>query len=163
MLIYLSREKIFSYYFKNKRKRSPIFMSDAENLFQANQYLSFNLGIAFLSLAGIPPLVGFFAKAFVLFNLLNANFFFASVLFLFIAIFSTYYYIRMLKIFLYNFKDSKLFFGPLFNKTSILLDTFSLGFYTFLLFGIFFSPTTVFVLVHYICAFILFSNKKTRY
>ena len=136
MLIYLSRKNIFSYLLKHKRSRSPYFMSDSENLFNANKFLGFNLGLSFFSLAGIPPLVGFFAKAFVLFNLLSVNFFFVPVLFLFIAIFSTYYYIRMIKIFLFSFTDSILFFGPLLNKKSILFDTFSLGFYTFLLLGI---------------------------
>jgi NADH-quinone oxidoreductase subunit N len=145
-LLYLSKNKIAIYF--NKIEQQPYYITDSEHLFKSSKNFGFNLGLAFFSLAGIPPLVGFFAKAFILFNLLSLNYFF-------IPIFSTYYYIRMIKIFLFNSVDSKLFFGPLFSQNSIFFDVFILGIYSFILVASFFSPTTLFVIIYYISSFIL--------
>jgi NADH-quinone oxidoreductase subunit N len=150
-LLYLSKNKIAIYF--NKIEQQPYYITDSEHLFKSSKNFGFNLGLAFFSLAGIPPLVGFFAKAFILFNLLSLNYFFIPILFLTVAIFSTYYYIRMIKIFLFNSVDSKLFFGPLFSQNSIFFDVFILGIYSFILVASFFSPTTLFVIIYYISTF----------
>ncbi len=152
-MLYLSKNKIAIYF--NKIEQQPYYITDSEHLFKSSKNFGFNLGLAFFSLAGIPPLVGFFAKAFILFNLLSLNYFFIPILFLTVAIFSTYYYIRMIKIFLFNSVDSKLFFGPLFSQNSIFFDVFILGIYSFILVALFFSPTTLFVIIYYISTFIL--------
>ena len=151
VLLYSSKNKITSY----QGSSQPFYLTDSEHLFKSSKSFGFNIGLALFSFAGIPPLVGFFAKAFILFNLLSLNYFFIPVLFLTVAIFSTYYYIRMIKIFLFSSVDAKLFFGPLFYQNSIFLDVFIIGIYSFLLVGSFFYPTTLFVFIYYISTFIL--------
>jgi len=146
-LLYLSKNKIAIYF--NKIEQQPYYITDSEHLFKSSKNFGFNLGLAFFSLAGIPPLVGFFAKAFILFNLLSLNYFFIPILFLTVAIFSTYYYIRMIKIFLFNSVDSKLFFGPLFSQNSIFFDVFILGIFLY-------SCSFVFFTYNIICYYLLY-------
>jgi NADH-quinone oxidoreductase subunit N len=66
-----------------------------------NNILSFILVISFFNLAGIPPLSLFFAKFFIILNLLNNGYFYISLILILATVFAAYYYIRIAKLVYY--------------------------------------------------------------
>lgn len=80
------------------------------------QILTLNLCI--FSLAGIPPFVGFYAKIGVLISVLNSGYYFLTLLGVIASIISTYYYLRIVKLTLFDSLDINLFFKNVFNNIS---------------------------------------------
>ncbi|MDM8335555.1 NADH-quinone oxidoreductase subunit N [Wolbachia pipientis] len=59
--------------------------------------LAFHLSVILLSMAGIPPLAGFFAKLFVFESLINSGFINLSLIFVIASVISCYYYLNIIK------------------------------------------------------------------
>jgi NADH-ubiquinone oxidoreductase chain 2 len=82
----------------------PINISDMEyinslkGLFIKNPILSLSLAICLFSFAGVPPLVGFFAKQQVLYSSNSAGFFFLSLIAILVSVISAFYYLKIIKI-----------------------------------------------------------------
>lgn len=85
------------------------------NLFFINKALTVSLIIFLFTSAGLPPLVGFLSKFFVLLSLVNFNsqLFYILVLILILAPLSGFYYIRILKFLSFNKKRYWIFFYPI--------------------------------------------------
>jgi NADH-quinone oxidoreductase subunit N len=58
------------------------------------------------SIAGIPPLAGFFSKLFVILSIISQEYYFTSFLVVIISSVACFYYIRLIKIFFFT-KASK--------------------------------------------------------
>ncbi|KAI8574953.1 hypothetical protein K450DRAFT_181533 [Umbelopsis ramanniana AG] len=78
---------------------SPVqFINQLKGQFQMNPLLGISLAICLFSMAGIPPLVGFFGKQMVLYSAVhNGNFFLALVAIL-TSVVSAAYYLRVIKV-----------------------------------------------------------------
>lgn len=73
---------------------------------KSNPTLAFSFAILLFSLAGIPPLMGFFNKLFILLSLsLTNNLYFLLIIVVFSSI-SSFYYIRMIKMLLFDFNKN---------------------------------------------------------
>ncbi|MGL9717905.1 MAG: NADH-quinone oxidoreductase subunit N [Wolbachia sp.] len=59
--------------------------------------LAFHLSILLLSMAGIPPLAGFFAKLFIFKSLINSGFIGLSLILVVTSVISCYYYLNIIK------------------------------------------------------------------
>ncbi|UWI83218.1 NADH-quinone oxidoreductase subunit N [Wolbachia endosymbiont of Howardula sp.] len=59
--------------------------------------LAFHMSILFLSMSGLPPLAGFFAKLFVFNSLIQSGYFITSVILAISSIISCYYYLNIIK------------------------------------------------------------------
>lgn len=80
------------------RKNSPIqLISQLKGYFYINPVLSLSLGITIFSFAGIPPLVGFFAKQMVLSSALDNGYIFMSLVAVLTSVISAYYYLAVVK------------------------------------------------------------------
>jgi NADH-quinone oxidoreductase subunit N len=80
--------------FLNKRL---IYLADFSLLIKKNLLLAMS-GILFLfSLAGIPPVAGFFAKFYVIFSLVNSNVYFLAMFGLLTSVLTSFYYIRLIR------------------------------------------------------------------
>jgi len=115
--------------FSNSGKSKTLL--DLGALSTKNPLLSFSAMIALFSLAGIPPLSGFFAKIEIFISALNASIFLASLFAILSSVVSAFYYIRLVKI-IYFEKGQLYFSSPLINYScSILLAvcTFALLFF----------------------------------
>jgi NADH-quinone oxidoreductase subunit N len=82
---------------------------DLSNIVTANPLLALTGLLAFFSLAGVPPLAGFYAKMQVFVHTMGSSFFFASFFAILTSVISSYYYIRVIK---------NIYFEGLINKTS---------------------------------------------
>lgn len=96
-----------------------------------NPLLGFSAMLLIFSLAGIPPLAGFFAKIEIFINALNASLFFACFFAIISSVISAFYYIRLVKI-AYFEKNNPYFIPPLINEAcslTLAFSTFSLIFF----------------------------------
>lgn len=78
-------------------------VTDFKGLFYLNPSLAIFFSIFLFSLIGIPPLVGFYAKFFILLQLYCYDFFYMVILILVMSAIGSYYYLKILKeIFFYK-------------------------------------------------------------
>ena len=73
-------------------------VDDLKGLNKRNPWLAFMLMLVMLSMAGIPPLVGFFTKLLVLKALVDAQMTWVAILGLIFAVIGAFYYLRIIKV-----------------------------------------------------------------
>lgn len=78
------------------------------------------------SLAGIPPLLGFFSKLFILISALSASSYILIIFVLLCTIISTYYYCRLIKILYFSFSLKYAFISELPLIPALFVSIFSL-------------------------------------
>ena len=102
---------LFTYVSKNKefekltdKNNSPIqLISQMKGYFYINPVLALSLSITIFSFAGIPPLVGFFAKQLVLSAALDGGYVFLALVAILTSVISAVYYLNIIKkIFFYK-------------------------------------------------------------
>ena len=111
--------------------------------FKSNFVLSFSACVFLFSIAGIPPLLGFFLKFSVFLSIVNLSFFLFCILLVLINVISTFYYIRLIKIMVFEKFSNNLFLRPVSKEISILLS-----FCSFLLFFLFVNPNFLWLLCY---------------
>jgi len=82
-------------------KRENIFyenISDLSGLSKNNPLLALAFLIIFFSLAGIPPLAGFFAKFYVFMAVIESKMYTLAIIGLLTTVVSAFYYLRIIKI-----------------------------------------------------------------
>ena len=87
---------ILSLYFNNNNKISLIY--ELIGLSKINPVLAITLAVTVLSMAGIPPLAGFFSKFFIFLSAIEANLYILAIFGVLTSVISTVYYIRLIKI-----------------------------------------------------------------
>jgi NADH-quinone oxidoreductase subunit N len=80
-------------------------VNDFKGLNTRNPWLAFMMLLIMFSLAGIPPMVGFFAKLGVLQALINADKIWLAAVALVFAIIGAYYYLRVVKVMYFEAPD----------------------------------------------------------
>ncbi len=126
-----------SYYYRTR------FLTDTVMLTRTNPVLGWTAVLVVFSLAGIPPLGGFFAKLAVFQSSIDAGFFFLSGLVFIIGVISMVYYLGLIKLFSFE----KGFWGktkPLGKSSSLILGIFGIIVICFVLFANFISLFTYF-------------------
>jgi NADH-ubiquinone oxidoreductase chain 2 len=84
------------------------FISELKGVFNINPILSLSLAICLFSMAGVPPLLGFFAKQQVLYASISSEFIFLSFVAILMSVISAYYYLKIIKVsHFYNLSDVK--------------------------------------------------------
>src|SRR6266446_5542144 len=74
------------------------YILELKSLFFSNPLLSLCLCICLFSMAGIPPLIGFFSKQFVLYAALQNGFYLTSILAIIVSVISASYYLKIVKL-----------------------------------------------------------------
>ncbi len=67
-------------------------------LLKKNSFLAFSMLIMLFSLAGIPPIAGFFSKLYVLLSIIDKNLYLIAIIAVFSMIISAFYYLKIIKI-----------------------------------------------------------------
>jgi len=120
---------------KDNSDRSKTLV-DFSFLSATNPLLALTGLIAFFSLAGVPPLAGFYAKMSIFLATISSSLIFASVFAILTSVISSYYYIRIIKSFYFEKRDNTTFFVPVTRSCSL-----TMGVSSFLLIHFFVNPT----------------------
>ena len=110
-----------SYISLNINKKPIKYLTDFSNLFSINKLLSFIIILNILSLAGIPPLAGFFSKLFIFFSAIKANYFNLIFIAIIISIISSFYYLKLIKIIFFEKINKKYYISQINKIQSIIL------------------------------------------
>jgi len=90
------------------------YISELKGQFFANPLLSISLSICLFSMAGVPPLIGFFSKQFVLYSALQNGYYFISIVAIVVSVISASYYLNIIKVL--NTNSSKNLDSIIINK-----------------------------------------------
>ena len=82
-------------------------ISDLSGISKKNPVLAFALLIILFSLAGIPPLAGFFAKFYVFKAVLEQSMYFLAIVGLLSTVVAAFYYLRIIKIMYFDKEKDK--------------------------------------------------------
>lgn len=109
------------------RKNNKYFESidDLSGLSKNHPLLSLSLLIVLFSLAGIPPLAGFFAKFYIFLSVIENEMYYLAVIGLLSTVIAAFYYIRIIKTI--YFDEAKINFDLNHNiglKISLFVSTF---------------------------------------
>tara|TARA_B100000700_G_C14846955_1_gene762059 strand:+ start:20 stop:421 length:402 start_codon:yes stop_codon:yes gene_type:complete len=91
-------------------KRDSVYYENIEDLSGLSKYhpvLSLSLLIILFSLAGIPPLAGFFAKFYVFKSVLEQSMYFLAIVGLLSTVVAAFYYLRLIKIMYFDEEKHK--------------------------------------------------------
>jgi NADH-quinone oxidoreductase subunit N len=94
-------------------------ITDLAGLARTNPLMAFFLAMLLFSLAGVPPLAGFFAKYYVFLAAINAGLFTLAVLGVLASVVGCYYYLMIVKIM--YFDDPAPAFDPMGNSQRLML------------------------------------------
>lgn len=92
---------------ENKIKTSQIksdmiidirYISDFKGQFFLNPLLSLSFSLCLFSMAGIPPLIGFFSKQFVLYSAIQSGYNFIALVAIIVSVISASYYLKIIKV-----------------------------------------------------------------
>ena len=82
------------------------YISELTNQYNKNPILTVSFIICLLSMAGIPPFIGFYSKLFVLFSAISISEYFLAIIAIIVSVISAYYYLRIIKV-LYTEDNNK--------------------------------------------------------
>lgn len=148
---YISRTQISSFF---NIKETSLFLSDFSNSFKINPIFAFSFVLIFFSIAGIPPLSGFLSKFLIILELVYSKFFIVSIVLVLITSISIFYYIRIIKILIFepvkneflNLRLNLVISNNSFFNTSFFIYSFLLC----LLILIFFFPSLFILACHFL-------------
>lgn len=123
VLISLNIFIVFCSFTKNNNKIELNIIEQLLYIKKTNLILVISLSICLFSLAGVPPLAGFFGKFFVFFNSLSLNFIFLTIVGLLVSLASCFYYLRIIKFLTFNNTKNFIFLSNLDKTTSYLIST----------------------------------------
>ena len=85
------------YHNKENNIKDIKYISELKGQFFANPLMALSFSICLFSMAGIPPLMGFFSKQYVLFSAIKGGYYFISGIAIFVSVISASYYLKIVK------------------------------------------------------------------
>ena len=82
-------------------------ITDLSGLSKNHPILAFSLLVVLFSLAGIPPLAGFFAKFYIFMSVIEQSMYFLAIVGLLSTVIAAYYYLRIIKIIYFDNSKEK--------------------------------------------------------
>ncbi len=93
------KKSTISYYSLIKENELDLkYLSELKGQFYANPLLSLSLSISLFSMAGIPPLIGFFSKQFVLYSAIESGYYLMALICVIVSVISASYYLKLIKL-----------------------------------------------------------------
>jgi len=74
------------------------FISELKGQFYSNPLLSLSFTVCLFSMAGVPPLIGFFSKQFVLYSAIQNGYYFMSFVAILVSVISASYYLKIIRV-----------------------------------------------------------------
>ena len=85
----------------------PIFLSNFINLFKTNKIWALFFIFYFFSISGMPPFVGFLGKFYLFLTIIKSQNIALIIFLMIVASFSSFYYIRVLKLIFFETQKNK--------------------------------------------------------
>lgn len=119
------------------------YITDLAFLAKTNPVLALTFTITLFSMAGIPPLAGFYSKAYLFFAALSSNLYLVAVIGVLCSVLSCFYYIRLVKIMYFEAPKNWCSFSriPLENAITLAITVFFISFFMF-------YPTPLHLITH---------------
>ena len=132
LMIYLVMNiAVFSFILSMKRKDEYFEnISDLSGLYKNHPFASVMISLTMFSLAGIPPLAGFFGKFYIFMSAIESNMFALSIIGVLTSVVGAFYYLRIVKIIYFDEPQEKFdglsirSLSLLFYPSSILITLF---------------------------------------
>ena len=118
-------------------------LADLNLLSKSNNILALFFSTVLLSIAGLPPMVGFLVKIGIFLALVEASMYFIAIISILCSVISTFYYIRIVKIMYFESSIVGKLYYPIKSNVSILIVCL----FYFLLF-LFVNPTLLYLISH---------------
>ena len=113
-------------------RKNIVYLSDLYSLNLYNKEIAQHLSLTILSMAGLPPLGGFFGKLFLYFAVIEAHLDLILIISLLISLVSTYYYLNFVRyLFFEKRAEIKLYYYIKKTELIIFLRFFSILLVTF--------------------------------
>lgn len=116
-------------------------LTDLNSLSKSNNILALFFSTVLLSIAGLPPMIGFLIKIGIFLASMEASIYFIAVVSILCSVISTFYYIRIIKIIYFESSIAGKLYYPISSNTSILIVCL----FYFLLF-LFVNPTLIYLI-----------------
>lgn len=110
-----------SYLSLNINHKPIKYLTDLSSIFTINKLIAIIIILNIFSLAGIPPLAGFFSKLFIFFSAIKNNYFSLVFFAVIISIISSFYYLKIIKIIYFEKIVKKIFISKINKIQSIIL------------------------------------------
>jgi NADH-ubiquinone oxidoreductase chain 2 len=105
---------------------SPIqLISQLKGYCNINMFVAISLCITLFSFAGVPPLIGFFAKQMILTSAINSGFIFTTFIAILTSVISAVYYLYLIKVIFFD-KSSYILNSKLSNVNYVISSYYSL-------------------------------------
>lgn len=123
ILIYIIMSiNLWTSYLSLNINHKPIkFLTDLSSIYNLNKIIALIIILNVFSLAGIPPLAGFFSKLFIFFAAIKNNYFNLIFFAVIISIISSFYYLKLIKIIYFEKVIKRLFVSKINKLQSIIL------------------------------------------
>ncbi len=118
-------------------------LADINSLSKANNVLALFFSTVLLSIAGMPPMIGFLVKIGIFLASIEASMYFVAIVSILCSVISTFYYIRIIKIMYFESSITGRLYYPIQSNISILIVCLF-----YFLFYLFIDPTLVYLLSH---------------
>lgn len=118
-------------------------LADLNSLSKANNVLALFFSTVLLSIAGMPPMIGFLVKIGIFLVSIEAAMYFVAIVSILCSVISTFYYIRIIKIMYFESSLTGRLYYPIKSDISILIVCL----FYFLIF-LFINPTLVYLISH---------------
>jgi NADH-quinone oxidoreductase subunit N len=115
-------------------------LTDLGSLSKSNNILALFFSTVLLSVAGLPPMIGFLVKIGIFLVSVEASMYFVAIVSILCSVVSTFYYIRIVKIMYFENSIAGKLYYPIQSNTSILIVCL----FYFLLF-LFVNPTLIYL------------------
>lgn len=115
-------------------------LADLSLLNKSNNIIALFFSTVLLSIAGLPPMIGFLVKISIFLTAIEVSMYFVAVISILCSVISTFYYIRVLKIMFFENHIVGKLYQPIKSHTSIIIVCV----FYFLLF-LFLNPTLVYL------------------
>jgi proton-translocating NADH-quinone oxidoreductase chain N len=89
-------------FYKNGSLIRLNYLKDLGTITQGNPLLSFCLALTFFSMAGVPPLGGFFSKMFIFITAIQSSLYVLAIIGILMSVIACFYYIRIIKVLYFN-------------------------------------------------------------
>jgi NADH-quinone oxidoreductase subunit N len=134
--------------FNKQFNRNIQYLTELKYFSNQNGIISIGVAIILFSMAGIPPLAGFFGKYFLFMTAFNSQYYLLVIIGMLTSLISAFYYLRIIKIMWFE------------NTTPVLITTQSLDLITLMTSN---QRKTYFIVVTFLIFFLIFNNPLSTF